>query len=96
MADIELVVKIPEEIYKASQIIDVKHEDVIQIPLEVVAKGTPLPKGHGKLIDIDDIRVIELEDSLHIIRHEKGDEIDVYINAPTIIEADKTENEGKE
>jgi hypothetical protein len=29
-------------IYKASQIIDVKYEDVIQIPLEVIANGTPL------------------------------------------------------
>ena len=51
MADIELVIKIPEEIYKASQIIDVKYEDNIQIPLEVIANGIPLPKGHGDLID---------------------------------------------
>ena len=49
MADIELVIKVPEEIYKASQIIDVKHEDVIQIPLETIANGTPLPKGHGRI-----------------------------------------------
>lgn len=55
MADIELVVKIPEEVYKASQIIDVKYEDVIQIPLEVIATGTPLPKGHGRLFDERDI-----------------------------------------
>ena len=27
MADIELVVKIPEELYKATQIIEVKYED---------------------------------------------------------------------
>ena len=54
MADIELVVKIPEEIYKASQIVDVKHEDVIQIPLEVITNGTPLPKGH-RFIDADEI-----------------------------------------
>ena len=53
MADIELVIKIPEEIYKASQIIDAKYEDTIQIPLEVIANGTPLPKGHGNLIDAD-------------------------------------------
>lgn len=38
----QIVIKIPEEIYKASQIIDVKYEDVIQIPLEVIANGTPL------------------------------------------------------
>ena len=38
----QIVIDIPEEIYKASQIIDVKYEDVVQIPLEVIAKGTPL------------------------------------------------------
>lgn len=63
MADIELVIKIPEEIYKASQIIDVKYEDVIQIPLEVIANGTPLPKGHGDLIDADKM-IKELNESI--------------------------------
>ena len=48
MADIELVIKIPEEIYKASQIIDVKHDDVVQIPLEVIANAIPLHKGQGE------------------------------------------------
>ena len=94
MADIELVIKIPEGAYKL-----LKNEGVDWLGAEhilnAVANGTPLPKGHGDLIDIDDIRVIELEDSLHIIRHEKGDEIDVYIDAPTIIKAEsenKTDN----
>lgn len=58
MEYIELIVKIPEDIYKASHIIDVKYEDVIQIPLEVIANGTPLPKGHGRLI-------IEEDGSIH-------------------------------
>lgn len=60
--------------------------------LEIIKNGIPLPKGHGRLIDVDDIKVIELEDSLHIIQHCKGDDVDVYIDAPTIIEAD-TESE---
>ena len=51
--DIELVIKIPEEVYKASQIIDVTYDDVIQIPLECIANGIPLPKGHGDLVDFD-------------------------------------------
>ena len=38
----QLVIDIPEEIYKASQIIDVKYEDVIQIHLEVIANGKVL------------------------------------------------------
>ena len=90
MADIELVVKIPEEIYKASQIIDVKYEDVVQIPLEVIANGTPLPKGHGRLIDADDLDITTIttddysgNEVLDIVLKEDVD------NAPTIIEADK-------
>lgn len=50
----KIIIDIPEEIYRASQILDVKYEDTVQIPLEVIAKGTPLPKGHGRLIDADD------------------------------------------
>ena len=86
MADIELVIKIPEEIYKASQIIDVKYEDVIQIPLEVIKNGISLPKGHGRLIDADTIYFID-EDFLcqsdYVVAECAVD------NAPTIIEADE-------
>jgi rubrerythrin len=35
----KIIIDIPEELYKASQTIEVKHEDVIQIPLEVIANG---------------------------------------------------------
>lgn len=83
MADIELVIKIPEEIYKASQIIDVKYEDVIQIPLEVIKNGISLPKGHGRLVDADTIYLID-EDFLcqsdYVVAECAVD------NAPTIIE----------
>jgi hypothetical protein len=58
---------------------------------KLIVYGTPLPKGHGALIDISNIDVIELEDSIHFIRHEKGDDVDVYIGAPIIIEANKSE-----
>lgn len=86
MADIELVIKVPEEIYKASQIIDVKYEDVIQIPLEVIKNGTPLPKGHGRLIDADaferrcmfDSDIEDMQDVIYALRDYKP-----------IIEADK-------
>ena len=100
MADIELVIKIDEEQYefiKQSMTMDeVKNYHALLYDIcKHIKSGTPLPKGHGDLIDADDIKVIELEDSLHIIRHEKGDEIDVYIDAPTIIEADKEEREDR-
>lgn len=40
----KLIIDIPENVYKASQIIGVKYEDTIQIPLEVIANGTPPDK----------------------------------------------------
>ena len=96
MADIELVIKIPEKVYNALTHTEFDANLVVDEMRKAIVQGTPLPKGHGRLIDADDIRVIELEDSLHIIRHEKGDEIDVYIDAPTIIEADKEQTDGND
>ena len=94
MSDIELVIKIPKEMYE--QIINENGIDTMLIPYKgIIKNGTPLPKGHGRLIDADDIDVIELEDSLHFIHHDKGDDVDVYIDAPTIIEADKEQTDGK-
>ena len=48
----KLLIDIPEEIYKASKIIDVQYEDVVQIPLDVVANGTPISDNatNGKVI----------------------------------------------
>lgn len=55
----EIIINIPEEIYKASQIIDVTYDDVIQIPLECISKGTPLPDPHGRIIDESQISSCE-------------------------------------
>ncbi len=85
----QIVIDIPEEYYKNLLKNYRFSSEEIPIVSLAIATGTPLPKEHGRLIDVDDIRAIELEDSLHIIRHEKGDEINVYIDAQTIIEADK-------
>ena len=92
MADIKLVIKIPEEIYKSSQILDVKHEDVIQIPLEVIANGTPLPKGHGRLIDADALTYRQTHHGNYYTPFELIDRNRLN-NAPTIIEADNEEKE---
>ena len=93
MADIELVIKIPEEVYKASQILDVKYEDVIQIPLEVIANSTPLPKGHGRILDEKDILDTENNDGGW---YDLIDMPDYIAGIKAIIEADKEESEGKE
>jgi len=56
---------------------------------EAIAKGTVLPKGHGRLIDADSLRAgynIDLEGNLVGYRYITKRDID---NAPTILEADK-------
>lgn len=50
----------------------------------IIANGTPLPKGHGRLIDGDDLES-RMKIGYNIVR-----------NAPTIIEADGGESEDKE
>lgn len=97
----KLIIDIPEEIYKASQIIDVKYEDVIQIPLEVIASGVPLPKGHGRIGDLDKI-IKEMQDyhddcakTSEYTRLGFETAIAVVEDAQTIIEADKAESEDR-
>lgn len=53
----------------------------------IIANGTPLPKGHGRLIDADKLKT-------HYVGTELDTDLEVYLlptieNAPTIIEADK-------
>lgn len=79
MADIELVIKIPSN-YDLSKIQN--GSIASKIILNAVANGTPLPKGHGRLIDADAL-AYELKHFGEICLDE----------AMTIIEADK-ESEG--
>ena len=74
MADIELVIKIPEEDYKSIKD-DVKKflsmpSHKVPVLYEAVNNGTPLPKGHGRLGDLDALRDIEeLIENLTTIRN---------------------------
>ena len=83
MADVELVVKISEEMYK--KLLNKGAIMCLSGYEGIIANGTSLPKGHGRLGDLD-----ALEDYIKI----DADEWDRYAlayveNAPTIIEADK-------
>ena len=91
MADIELVINLPEEIvtnirdYCGMSIADAK--EALPIILNAIHNGTPLPKGHGRLIDGD-----ALGEELH--RYTEAPyqyALKVFNDAPTIIEADKEE-----
>ena len=87
MADIELVIKIPEELYKANNR-GLLADELWDLRV-AIKNGTPLPKGHGKLKDIDKI----ISDGIS-----KGfcDWYDEMKYAETIIEADKSESEKEE
>lgn len=83
MADIELVIKIPEELYRAYKDRPPMLGDAgMDMIAQAIGNGTQLPKGHGRLIDADAV----LEDP---VGHTYTD---VEI-AETIIDADKEEDQ---
>jgi hypothetical protein len=55
-----------------------------KVIINALYSGTPLPKGHGRLIDADDF-FCEYPELAQ----------EPYIHAPTVIEADKAESEDK-
>ena len=85
MADIELVIKISEEMYNMA--CNYPEMVLAGYPL-CIKKGTPLPKGHGRLIDAERYRN-EMLDSREFNFFKT---LDIQ---PTIIEADKEESEDK-
>ena len=65
-------------------------KQILNIVLDAVKNGTPLPKGHGRLIDAGKLK-------MHYVGTELGNDLEVYLeptieNAPTIIEADKEQS----
>lgn len=76
----QIVIDIPEEEYKdfCERYIG-SHNTVIN----AMCKGTPLPKGHGRLIDENDLSLM----TVHLIDG-------VFVcDAPTIIEKDKEQED---
>jgi len=57
MADIELVIKIPKELYEAYKGRPPMLGDAgMDMIAQAIANGSPLPKGHGKLIDAKEFK----------------------------------------
>lgn len=103
MADIELAIKIPEEMYK---LICKMENPICRVTLmTAVANGIPLPKGHGDLIDKSKIyKAIPAEEDNCTGAGMTLDEMYAYNDgidamysliesARPIIEADNTESE---
>ena len=83
----QIVIEIPDEEY-----IRICDEPCTELGL-AVRNGTPLPKGHGRLIDADkindsNINAVKRNGKIYV---ELSDFQDLIDNAPTIIEADKEE-----
>lgn len=94
MSDVELVIKIPEEIYKWVNDVNKFFDDYgISDFIDLVEKGTPLPKGHGPLKDSNEIiKAIEYEHNRNDRPFRMSQKYVIEHNVPTIVEAD-TESE---
>ena len=94
MSEIELVIKIPEETYEYWK--EHKYEYILS---EAIANGVSLPKGHGRIGDLDalernmigGIKSANFEEGYADYAHINNvdDCVDCVRYADTIIEADK-------
>ena len=92
MADIELVIKIPEELYEAYKGRPPMLGDAgMDMIAQSIANGIPLPKGHGRLGDLDELerKMTEYISTLPLPYNE-AERIVLLMNffdeAPTVIE----------
>lgn len=101
MADIELVIKLSEQEYELA----CKYPEVLfGSYARSIKNGTPLPKGHGRLIDKDHM-IARLEAASKFYGGENADAFDERFShglkeaaikvaeEPTIVEADKESEE---
>ncbi len=92
MSDIELLIKIPEELYKSipKDKSDIGYMDMSdwQKIINIVKNGTPLPKRHGRLIDADALENVWHEEFLTDMVSISSGMVNTFYDAPTIIEAD--------
>jgi hypothetical protein len=89
MADIELVIKIPEEMMSyinKNEFNAISEAAYGSMAMLAIQNGTPLPKGHGRLIDKD-----ALGEKLH--RYTEAPyqyALTVFNESPIIINADRS------
>lgn len=89
----KVVIDIPEEV-KNRLCFGVTYKSDIQTIVEALQNGTPLPKGHGKLIDVDEVkRQYPLEIDGLDLRNNNQCLHTAMDDTPTIIPADKEDKE---
>lgn len=88
MADIELLIKIPEYRYNRCRA-NLDTLDMYEALADAVRKGKVLPKGHGRLIDVNKLHNCECKGNFSECDTCLDDDLCNLVNdAPTIIEAD--------
>lgn len=85
----KLIIDISEEVYKDIQ--DGFYNENLRKMAIAIGNGTPLPKGHGRLIDADSLleKQYRIDDSATLSTRDVVNVEDVE-DTSTIIEADKT------
>lgn len=105
MADIELVIKIPEETYNLVKSWNYPTDTAHRMLFELVTNAVPIPKGHGRLKDFDKIEWYGCDFEGKACERANGDcsacnfgncDAKQLRELPTIIEADKGESEDEE
>ena len=88
----QIVIDISENDYRKVQ----DGRASVSMMLKAIRKGTPLPKGHGRLIDADKFECITFQNKSEEFIIGAEQILAMMDDAPTIIEADKGESEDKE
>lgn len=85
----EIVIKIPDVEYKNMAKVANAGKEPLGYFERVIMRGTPLPKGHGRLKDVDKLESHDEYDGQGFTKSVYKDDID---SLPTIIFADKEVN----
>lgn len=94
MMKMQMVIDISEDLYNECKRLGDKRDTLF----EAIRNGTPLPKGHGRLIDADSFRknidqctpfTKHYQDSKPILNFAKRDLLECLAKESTIIEADR-------
>ena len=83
MSKIKLIVEIEKRTY---ELIKDKPDNIAE---SIIANGTPLPKGHDRLIEADEVLFQSIRDYCG-----PGKAYEILKSAKTIIEADKEKDNG--
>ena len=91
----KIVINIPEQVYEDC----LEYRDMDNTTIyNAIRNGTPLPKNHGRLIDVntlkDSIIMLNLKGDTNITRYEYKIIENVIFKMPTVIKADNNIERG--